>query len=86
MSKRGPEPDISDERLIFEIILTRGPAAFASEIEENIELSRQRITKRLSGLEDDGLVVSKKASGRRLWWVTDSGKKKASDAIREKLR
>ncbi len=85
MSKRGPEPDISDERLLFEIMLVRGPAAFASEIEEQVPLSRQRISKRLGQLEDAGLVVSKKAAGRRLWWVTDAGKKQASDTVRERL-
>ena len=85
MAKRGPEPDIPDDRLLFEIMLVRGPAAFASEIEEQVPLSRQRITKRLNDLEDEGLVVSKKATGRRLWWLTDSGKAKASSSIREKL-
>jgi|GEM_PF-507560 DNA-binding MarR family transcriptional regulator len=85
MPNRGPGPDIPDERLLFEIMLVRGPAAFASEIEEQISLSRQRITKRLNDLEDEDLAVSKRAAGRRLWWVTDSGKAKASAHIRDKL-
>ena len=85
MSKRGPEPDISDERLLLEMMLARGPAVFASEIEEEIPLSRQRISNRLGNLEEVGLVVSKKAAGRRLWWVTDSGKQKASTYMREEL-
>jgi len=85
MPNRGPEPNTSDERLLIEILLTRGPAAFASEIEEEVPLSRQRISKRLGDLESDGLVVSKKAAGRRLWWATDAGKSAAADAIRQEI-
>ncbi len=85
MPSRGPEPNISDERLLIEVLLTPGPAAFASEIEEQVPLSRQRISKRLGDLEDGGFLVSKKASGRRLWWVTESGKSEATGKIREEI-
>jgi Mn-dependent DtxR family transcriptional regulator len=85
MAKRGPQPDTTDERLLFELMLIKGPAAFASEVEERVPLSRQRVTKRLDNLEEDGYVVSKRASGRRLWWITEAGKDYASELVREEI-
>lgn len=58
---------------------------FTSEIENELPLSRQQLNNRLSGLEEDGYVTSKKASGRRLWWLTDRGCKQVAEAVRETL-
>ncbi len=85
MPKRGPDPDIPDERLLFEIMFARGPAVFTSEVEQELDLSRQRINERLTSLEEEDLLVSKKASGRRLWWITEAGKAQAAEFIRENL-
>lgn len=85
MAKRGPERVVSDDRILLEILLASGPAVFASELEAELPLSRQQITNRLSGLEDGGFVMSKLASGRRVFWLTDEGHERVIRAARDQL-
>jgi predicted ArsR family transcriptional regulator len=85
MKNRGPERTVSDERILLEILLARGPAVFSSEVAESVPLSRQQIRSRLANLEEEGFVASKSASGRRLWWLTDRGEKRVQDTARDQL-
>lgn len=80
---RGPDRTVTDERILLEFILNPGPAFFASEFEDDLPVTRQRITGILDEMEDDGLVTSKKASGRRLWWLTDKGEERVTSTARE---
>jgi DNA-binding HxlR family transcriptional regulator len=85
MVQRGPDKSVSNERILFEIMIGDGPAVFASELETELPLSRQQITSRLDQLESQNLVTSKKASGRRLWWLTEKGKGRLSETARDEL-
>lgn len=80
---RGRDRVIEDERILLEFILTDSPALFTSEIAENVSLTRQRLGDRLKELEELGYVKSKKASGRRLWWITDEGSMEIANKLRQ---
>lgn len=85
MAKTGPERQVTDERLMLEIVINPDPAVFASEIEENVPISRQRVTGRLDDLEEKQFVYSKRASGRRLWWLTQKGRERVEERAREAI-
>jgi len=85
MAKRGSDRKVSDDRILLEFLLSPDPALFTSEISDPLPLSRQRINDLLNNMEERGLVTSKTASGRRLWWMTTEGHKKVSEAAREDL-
>lgn len=83
MPSRGPKEEVSNERILLEVFIHPDPAIFASEIEPELPITRQRINDRLDGLEDEGLVYSKHASGRRIWWMTQEGREFVADVARE---
>ncbi len=86
MPTSGPDREVTDERVLLEFILTADPAMFASEVADNLPVSRQRVTTLLDDMEnDDGWVTSKHASGRRLWWLTPTGRKQAAEELRMRL-
>ncbi|WP_181691366.1 MarR family transcriptional regulator [Natronomonas sp. LN261] len=85
MSDGRHDREVSDERVLLEFLLTSDPALFTSELSENLPITRQRVGQLLNELEQDGLVTSKKASGRRLWWLTTSGKEYIAGIARERL-
>lgn len=76
---------VSDERILLEFLLSSDNAFFTSEFEGPIPLTRQQIQNRLRDMEEKGLVASKKASNRNIWWITDEGVKRVSRAARDAL-
>lgn len=82
MGKTGPDRKVTDERLLLEILINPDPAVFASEIVPHVPYTRQQVSNRLSELEDVDLVYSKRASGRRLWWLTRDGRQGIEKAAR----
>jgi len=85
MAKRGSDRKVSDDRILLEFLLSADPALFTSEVSDPLPLSRQRVNDLLNELEDEGLVASKTASGRRLWWMTRQGHQQVAKEAREKL-
>jgi len=82
----GRDKSVSDSRLLVEFVLASDPAFFASELADNVPISRVQVNSRLDQLEEQGLVASKTASGRRLWWLTDDGRQRATEAVRDRFR
>jgi predicted transcriptional regulator len=85
MAKRGSNRKVSDDRILLEFLLSADPALFTSEVSDPLPLSRQRVNDLLNELEKEGLVTSKTASGRRLWWMTPEGHQQVVEAARDKL-
>jgi predicted transcriptional regulator len=85
MAKRGSDRKVSDDRILLEFLLSPDPALFTSEVSDPLPLSRQRVNDLLNELENEGLVTSKTASGRRLWWITPKGHQRVVEAARDKL-
>lgn len=74
MAKRGPKRKVSDLRLLMEIYVAR-EAAFASEIEPNVQLkTTQGVRDRLNELADETEYVEKKVVGKQnLYRLTKAG-------------
>jgi predicted ArsR family transcriptional regulator len=85
VTKRGSDRKVSDDRILLEFLLSADPALFTSEVSDPLPLSRQRVNDLLNELEDEGLVTSKTASGRRLWWMTAKGHEQVVKSARDKL-
>lgn len=85
MGEPGREKTVPDERILVEFLLTSDPALFSSEVADNVPLTRQRVNTILDEMEDDGYLMSKKASGRRLWWLTDKGHDHLTQFLRDEL-
>ncbi|WP_425545302.1 HTH domain-containing protein [Halarchaeum salinum] len=64
---------VSDERLLQQIESASGPFATATELSEQLSITRQAITDRLHALEQTGQVKSKRCGSGIGWWVVDNG-------------
>lgn len=85
MSLDSDDREVTDERLLLEFLLSPDPAMFTSELAENLPITRQRVGQLLTELEEDGLVTSKKASGRNVWWLTPKGREFITDVVRSEI-
>jgi predicted transcriptional regulator len=82
---RGDSKKVSDERILLEMLINPDPGVYASEIAEQVDLTRPRVDGRLKDLEDEGLVHLKEASNRNLWWLTPEGGDRVKSAAREAI-
>ena len=69
---RGPEPMVSDERLLelvdnCEEVVGR-PVITATEIANRVDIARQNVHRRLEQLRDDGRVRKHKPGQSAIWW------------------
>jgi len=82
---RGDSKKVSDDRILLEMLINPDPGVYASEIAEQIELTRVGVDTRLKELEDENFVHRKEASNRNLWWLTPEGGERVKDAAREAI-
>ena len=82
---RGDSKKVSDDRILLEMLINPDPGVYASEIAEQVDLTRPGVDGRLKDLEDEGLVHRKEASNRNLWWLTPKGGDRVKDAAREAI-
>lgn len=80
MAKRGRKKTISDVEILRHFAHSPDPAFVATEFTDDFDMSRQGVLSRLDDLEDQGLLRSKMASGRRIFWITHSGLEAVSQA------
>jgi predicted transcriptional regulator len=78
VSKPGRQPNVSDRRILREMMMDRAPFVHPTELAETLGMSRQGVYNRLTELEENGLVGSKKTGGTRNFWVTDAGREYAT--------
>ncbi|GAA0297227.1 hypothetical protein GCM10009066_09450 [Halarchaeum salinum] len=79
MGSPGRKKDVSDMEILRAIQTIPGPAFLTSELADRIGLSRQGTSRRLHDLEEEGLLATKKAGGRRLWWLTYDGERRLAE-------
>jgi hypothetical protein len=86
MPQPGPDRQTSDLRLLLELAV-KDEYAFAREITEMVELtSVQTVRDRLNGLVDEtDHVEMKKVSGSNVYRLTDAGKGRLLDELRDRL-
>ncbi|MYL16167.1 HTH domain-containing protein [Halorubrum terrestre] len=71
MSDRpGPDPTVSDEQILSLFRESTDPVLTASEIADQVDLTRRNVLNRLKDLESNGHLRSKKVGGRStVWWL-----------------
>lgn len=82
MTGAGRKPTVSDAEILLQIRAAPDPIVTAKEIAERIEMTPQGVNNRMDDLVDDGYVKKKKVGSRAVvYWLTDAGKEKASQAV-----
>lgn len=79
----GPDPTVSDRRLLQTIHDHYAPAVGSGHIADTVHLSQQAVSKRLEQLVDDDLVATTKVGQSRIYWLTTDGKLHLSPASDE---
>lgn len=80
MTDPGRKPTVSDIEILRIFVLTPDPVFLASELTEDLDMSRQGVLRRLDQLESNDLLRSKKAGGRRIFWITHKGHRAVADS------
>ena len=66
----GRKPRVSNEEIIDIFKQSEDPVLTASELAEQIPITRRSTYDRLVSLEEDGILHSKKVGGRTtIWWL-----------------
>ncbi|MBB6645036.1 MarR family transcriptional regulator [Halobellus ruber] len=71
---------MTDTDILEALALSPDPVLVASEIAEEVDLTRQGAFNRLQELEETGLVSSAMKASARVWWITPDGKRQLSDS------
>jgi DNA-binding MarR family transcriptional regulator len=74
MGDPGRKPTVSDTEILRIFVVNPDPVFLASELTDELDMSRQGIHNRLDELEERGYLNSKTAGGRRMFWVTQEGR------------
>jgi predicted transcriptional regulator len=81
MATPGRSKDTSDEEILRAIALHSDKAVTSSEIAEQVDMTSAGVNKRLRDLAESGDIVRKEVGARAVvYWVTDQGRERASDA------
>lgn len=84
MPKPGPKPKVSDDRLLLELLLINEPKIMAGQVEPRIDLDIQQTRDRLNKLSDETEYVEKRRmSGRNMYDLTDAGRLKMMEILRD---
>jgi len=83
MGNRGPKRQVSDLRLLFELLIS-DEWTFATEVQDNVAFETVQATRdRLNTLVDgSGHVKRKEVSGRNLYRLTDAGRSHVLEELR----
>jgi DNA-binding MarR family transcriptional regulator len=78
---RGPDPDHSDEEILFIFAVSPDPCLFAIELTETLDMTRQGVYKRLDKLVEQGLLLTKKPGEKtRVYWISRAGKQRLQES------
>jgi predicted transcriptional regulator len=75
----GRKKETSDTEILRKFALSPHPVMVASELAEDLDMSRQGVFSRLQDLENDGYLESAMKASARVWWITSEGRKQLSD-------
>lgn len=87
MGSPGPKRQVSDTRLLFEILISEDRSVLAAEIQSNVALGTvQAVRDRLNTLASDTEYVEiKTVSNRNMYRLTGAGRQHVAEAIRSRL-
>jgi predicted transcriptional regulator len=76
----GRKRKVADSDILRVFALSPDPVLVASEVAEEVDMTRQGVFNRLQELEERGFVGSAMKSSARVWWITPEGKRHLSDS------
>lgn len=87
MGSPGPKRQVSDTRLLFEILISEDRSVLAAEIQSNVALGTvQAVRDRLNTLASETEFVElKTVSSRNMYRLTATGRQQVAAAVRENL-
>jgi predicted transcriptional regulator len=85
MSKPGPEVKVDLDEILLRFVLSPDPVLIASEIARPYDITRQTAANYLERLEDDGLLRSKSAGNRRMFWITYEGRGRVANVFADEI-
>lgn len=85
MRRMGRSNETPDDVILTEIYLKDDPVVVASEVAQEIDMTRQGVHKRLQKLTEGDWLCTKKPGRDRLYWLTDDGSDRARSVIRRRL-
>lgn len=75
----GPSPQVSDEEILRQVVLSPDPIVTAGEITDHVDMTQAAVNKRLQQLVNDGYLNSRKVgAAARVYWITEEGRKHIS--------
>lgn len=72
--KPGPDPDVTEEDVLREILVSYSPVSTPKELGERLEISNTAVSRKLKRMEEKGWVESEKVGRTRVFWITDDGR------------
>lgn len=82
---RGRDPKVSPLRVLLEVALVPDRAAFAGEIESEVEVSTQRVRDICRDLEARDDLTIDEVSGRKVYRLTDQGRERLARELRDRV-
>jgi len=79
MTATGRPKDVSDEEILKQIKLARGPVVTATELADRVDISGSAANKRLKKLVEKDLVRKREVGARAVvYWLTEDGADRAA--------
>lgn len=71
----GRPKDITDEEILQEVALSRGPVVTAPELADRLGISSSAVNKRFDDLVEDGYLNERQVGAKAIvYWLTDEGR------------
>lgn len=74
VTKRGPDPEVTELDILREIRLAYAPVSTPKELADKLGISNTAISNKLKRMQEDGLVETQRVGRSRVYWLTDKGK------------
>jgi predicted ArsR family transcriptional regulator len=81
--KRGPTPADDDIKLLRLVRLREEPFATATDLVDEMNVGRKQTRNRLNDLVDQGLLNVETVGTTKVYWLSDAGKRRLSEALDE---
>lgn len=77
----GRPKDITDEEILQEVALSRGPVVTAPEISDRLGISSSAVNKRFDDLVDEGYLNERQVGAKAIvYWLTEDGRRLVAES------
>lgn len=77
----GRPRDVSDDEILQEVALARGPVVTAPELADRLDMSGAGVNKRLDQLVEEGYLHERQVGANAIvYWLTDNGRVRVAES------